>query len=58
MREALLAFLRDALLDQGTVAGNRMEIVAPRFSTEFTVKVWVREDGPPEYYTVKVTKNL
>lgn len=58
MREALIAFIRDSLLDQGTIAGNRMEIIAPRHASEFTVKVWIREDGPPEYYTVKVSKNL
>jgi hypothetical protein len=57
MRKAILSLIRDALRDQGTIAGNRMELMNFN-SNEFIVKVWVNENGPPEYFTIKVTKNI
>jgi hypothetical protein len=57
MREALLAFIVDALRDQGTVAGNQFTITMVA-GGECIIRVALGENGPFEYYTVKVIKNI
>lgn len=57
MREALLAFIREALRDQGTVAGNPINLI-PGGGNEILIRVAIGEHGPFEYYTIRVSKNI
>ena len=56
LRESIATFVFDALRDQDTMQGCRIE-VSKATRKDVQVKIWSRPDGPPEYFTVSVTHN-